>query len=97
MKSPSIRLTLLSSLVVACPMLTFAGSQSVGMHVPSKSEMQDRSGVTRAVQQGKGTAITRNQVIRANAYRSQTTEDSRTLKDKVTSAGPNWSDPAFRK
>jgi hypothetical protein len=97
MKSPSIRLTLFSGLVLACPLVTFAGGQSVGMRVPSKSEMQDRTGVTRAVQQGKGTVITRNQAIRADAYRSQTPEDSRKIRDNPTSAGPNWGDRAFRK
>ena len=97
MKSQSIRLTLLSGLVLACPLLTFAGSQSVGMHVPSKSEMQDRTDVTRAVQWGKGTNMTRNETVRANAYRSQTPNDSQTLKDKAAPAGPNWSDRAYRK
>jgi hypothetical protein len=97
MKSQSIRLAVFSSLLVlACPVVTFA-NQSVQMHVPSKSEIQDRTGVTQAVQQGKGTVFTRNQVIRADAYRSQTPEDSRKLKDKAASASPNWGDPAYRK
>ena len=76
MKLRSIRTAVLSTLVLASPLLTVAGSQSTGMHVPSQSEMQNRDGVTRAVQQGKGGGMTRNQGVRANAYRSQTADRS---------------------
>jgi hypothetical protein len=69
-----------SGFVLVCPLPTFAGSQSVQMRVPTKAEMQDRTGVTQAMLQGKGGGgVTRNQtVLRGNAYRSQTPQDAGT-------------------
>jgi len=65
------------------------------VHAVSKSETQDRTDVTRAVQFGKGTGMTRNQGVQANAYRFQTAVDNATVKSSA--ARTNWSDPAFRK
>jgi hypothetical protein len=60
--------------------------------------MQNRDGITRAVQQGKGGGgISRNQEVRANAYRSQTAAESQVVKEKPRTGYPNWGDPAFRK
>ncbi len=98
MKSKSIRVSTLSALVAASAAFTFAGSQSGQMRVPTKAEMQDRSGITRAVQQGKGTLITRNdRAFAASAYREQTTRDSAKLKDQVRTVPPSSGDPALRK
>lgn len=76
-------------------MLTFAAGQSK----VRKTEPLDLSGATQAVQQGKGGGRTRNQeVIRANAYRSQTSaEESRALQNEPGAAHQKWDDPAFRK
>ena len=93
----TIRTAVLSALVLASAALTFAANQSTGMHVPSKSEMQSRDGVTRAVQQGKGSGITRNQGVRANAYRSLTAGESSAIVDKSSAGRSRFSDIAFRK
>jgi hypothetical protein len=73
MKSRSIRVALLSAFVLTSPSLIFAGSQPK-LHMLSESEAQDLSGSSRAVQQGKGAGMSRNQAaIPANTDRSQTT------------------------
>jgi hypothetical protein len=96
MKSRSIRMALLSAFVLGSPLLTFAASQRP-IHVPSKDEIQDRTGITRAVQQGKGGGMSRNQVVlRANAYRLQTPEESQAIRDKSDATLPKG-DSAFRK
>jgi hypothetical protein len=97
MKLRSIRMAVLFSLVLASPSLTFAGNQSTGMRVPSKSEMQNREGVARAVQQGKGSGMTRSQGVRANAYRSQTAGESPAVSDKSAAMSSNLGDTAFRR
>jgi hypothetical protein len=61
------------------------------------NETQNPAVVTQAVQQGKGTGISRNQGVNANAWRLQTPEDSSALGDEPGAAHPNWSDTAFRK
>lgn len=98
MKWPSIKLALLPALVVTSGLLAFAAGQPK-LHMLSKAEMQDLTGATRAVQQGKGGGMSRNQVsLRGNAYRSQTAaEESRTAKDGSVGVHPNWHDMAFRK
>ncbi len=60
------RVALLSALMMTSPLLSFAGGEHV-IRTPSKDEAQDRTGITRAVQYGKGTGMTRNQGVRANA------------------------------
>jgi len=92
----SIRTAVLSTLVLASP-LAFAGSQSTGMHVPGQSELQNRDGVTQAVQQGKGSGVTRNTEVRANAYRSQTAGENPTVGNGSGTADSNRGDIAFRK
>jgi hypothetical protein len=63
MKSASIRVALFTAVVLASPALIFAGGQPNKMHAVSKAEMQDRTGVSRNVNQGKGTGISRQQVV----------------------------------
>ena len=100
MKFPLIqrasRVTLLSALVFASPILSFAGGQSPIARTPSKSEAQDRTGITRAVQQGKGSGMTRNQGVKVNASRFETPAERQVAKDSGNTSS-NWSDPAFRK
>ncbi len=58
--------------------------------------MQDRTGVTRAVQRGKGSGITRYDLSqRADAYRLQTPEDRLAVRDD--SRRSNQDDGAFGK
>jgi hypothetical protein len=94
--SRSIRVALLSVVGLASPMLSFAGGQPAVVRSSSRSEAQDRTGITRAVQQGKGAGATRAQGIQANASRSQTPAESQVVKEFRTGS-PNWSDPAFHK
>jgi hypothetical protein len=96
--SRSIKVALLSAFALMSPFLTFAGDQPGQMHRYSNSEIENRDGVTRAVQQGKGAGVSRNQlVLRGNAYRSETPEESSALRNDSDVAGPNWGDSAFRK
>jgi hypothetical protein len=96
MKSRSIRVALLSAFVLASPSLTFAGGQHL-VRMPRKGEIQDYADTMRAVQQGKGGGISRNEGIRANAYRLQTEEESLTTRDKSAAERPNPGDSVFRK
>jgi hypothetical protein len=97
MKSQTMKLALVSVFALASPLLTFAGGQPKVRWV-SKEEAQDRSGITRAVQQGKGSGMTRSDVaIRANAYRSQTPEESGTAVQQPRAAHSSWNDSAFHK
>jgi hypothetical protein len=96
MKSRSIRVVLLSALVLTSPMLSFAAGQHL-VRVPTKEEMLDRSDVTRAVPQGKGTGRVRVQGIQVNASRSQTAAESQVVKDQSRAGYPNWGDRALRK
>jgi hypothetical protein len=98
MKPQIMKLALVSTFVLASPLLTFAGGQPAKMRPYSKEEMQDPTGITRAVQQGKGSGMTRSEVqIRANAYRSQTAEGSAATVQQSTAAHSNWNDSAFHK
>jgi hypothetical protein len=97
MKFHSIRTVVLSTLVLASPSFTFAAKQSTGMHVPSQSEMQNRDGVTRNAQQGKGSGLTHSQGVHANAYRSQTAAESPAISEKSGAVGSKSVDTAFRK
>jgi hypothetical protein len=98
MKFQSFRVAVLTASILVSPMLSFAGSQPKLRPEPTQSEKQDRTGITRAVQQGKGTGMTRNDVyLNANANRLQTPEDSQGLRDQSGLAHPNWTDAAFRK
>jgi hypothetical protein len=73
----SIRLTMLSGFVLAFPLLTFGG-QSTGMSVPTgaQNDVQNQYNVTRAVQWGKGTGMSRlTRTVPANSYRVQTAQE----------------------
>jgi hypothetical protein len=59
MKSRSIRVAVLSALVLTSPAFIFAAGQPK-LHALSKAEMQDLSGATPAVNQGKGAGMSRN-------------------------------------
>jgi hypothetical protein len=93
MKSSWIKVAVLPACLLTGALLTFAAGQPK----VRKVETSDLSGSMRAVQQGKGGGITRNQV-RANAYRLQTSaEESRTARDESGTAHQRWSDSVFRK
>jgi hypothetical protein len=83
MKSRCTKVAVLSAFVLTSPLLIFAAGQPK-LPVTSRSEMQNRAGATRAVQQGKGSGMTRNHAtIPAVTGRSQ--------------AAPNLDDSALRK
>ena len=93
-----IRTAALTTLMLASPALSFGGGQPPITRTPTQSEVQDRTGITKAVQSGKGTGITRNDgILSGNAYRSQTAADNGTVKKNSGAPQPNYSDPAFRK
>jgi hypothetical protein len=97
MKSPrSLRFAVSAGFVLLSPVLTFAGGQPAKVRTLSKDEMQDRTGIARAAQPGKGSGLSLSQpVIRASAYRSQTPAESSLLKaDPPTTAHSNYSDTA---
>jgi len=89
----SIRVTALSTLALAGSLLTFAGGQKPIR--PSRSEAQDVQGAARAVQQGKGTGMSRNQTVPANAFRAQTAQDSQAVRSDA--ATTRLRDSAYRK
>ncbi len=101
MKLRSIRVALLSAFALASAALSFAGDQPGKMHMLSKSQMQDRTGMTPAVQQGKGAGMTRSQVVlRGDTDRSDTAADRPALppaEDSFADPQPTSSDTAFRK
>jgi hypothetical protein len=98
MKSRSVKMVLLAASVLASPVLTFAGWQPNHVYTPPKNEAQDRIGIVRTVDQGKGTGMSRsNVVLRGNAYRSQTANDSAAVKVNSGNPGPNWNDAGFHK
>jgi hypothetical protein len=97
MKSRSIKLAFLSAFVLTSPLLTFAGGQSAKVYTPAKDEARSSEGIARAVQQGKGSGMTRSQVVvRANAWRVETT-DSPAPVQRPGTTGPNYNDTAFKK
>jgi hypothetical protein len=97
MKSQTVKMLLLAASILASPVLTFAGGQPNRVYTPGKNESQDRAGVGRNLNQGKGAGLTRNDVVlRGNAYRSETAQDSQALKQS-SSAAPNWNDLGFHK
>jgi hypothetical protein len=95
MKSRFITLALLSAFV--SPMLSFAGGQPAKVRMSNKSEAQDRTGISRTLQQGKGTGTVREQGAQVNASRSQTAAEGRVAKDPSRAGYPNWGDTALRK
>src|SRR5580700_5163473 len=95
MKS-QFRIALLSAIVLASPMLSFAGGQPK-IHPYSSDDGQDRAGVTRTFQQGKGSGITRSESVQVNASREQKPAESQVAKEKAKSGNPNYGDAAFHK
>ena len=96
MKLQSVKMVLLTASILASPVLTFAGGQPNHVYTPQKNEAQDRAGIAQSVNQGKGAGITRSDVVlRGNAYRSETAQDSQAL--RANSSGPNWNDSGFHK
>ena len=92
----SIRVALISAVLLTSPMLSFAGGQHL-IRVPTNDEMRDRTGVTPAVQAGKETGMARQQTVQVNASRSETAAESQVAKDKPSTEHPNLGDHAFRK
>ena len=94
-----IKFAAVSGFVLLSPVLTFAGGQPAKVRMVTKAEAQDRTGITPAVQQGKGSGMSTSQVfVNANAYRSQTPAESALLKaDPPRAERPNYSDSAFTK
>ena len=92
MKSQMIKAPLVSAFVLTSPMLSFAGGQPANMH---KNDTQDRTGISRAVQQGKGSGLTRNEGVQADAYRAQTPAESQVAKEQPNPGRPV--DTAFHK
>jgi hypothetical protein len=88
----SIRVTTLSLLALASSLFVFAGGQPPIR--PSPSEAQDVQGATRAVQQGKGGGMSRNQTVTSDANRAQTAQDSRAVRSNEAGQAH---DSAFRK
>jgi hypothetical protein len=74
------------------PLLIFAGGQPARVHFLTKSELQDRTGVTQVAPQGKGTGV-----VRANAWRSETGQQDLAPAEEPVPSQPNWSDTAFHK
>jgi hypothetical protein len=94
-----VKFAAVSGFVLLSPVLTFAGGQPKVQRTPSKEELQDRTGIARAIQQGKGGGMSlSNAALNANAFRSQTPAESALLKsDPPRAQRPNYSDPAFTK
>jgi hypothetical protein len=83
MRSRFIRVAVLSAFALTSPLLIFAAGQPK-VRMISQNELPRPDGATRAVQQGKGSGMSRNDVaIPASADRLQT--------------APNRADSAFRK
>jgi hypothetical protein len=98
MKLQSVKMVLLAAAILASPVLTFAGGQPNHVYTPPKNEAQDSAGISQNVDQGKGAGMTRSDaVLRGNAYRSETGEDSQSLNAKTSAAGTNWNDSGFHK
>ena len=98
MKIRFLRMAVLSTVVLGSALVTLAGDQPARMYRYTKNATEDRTGVTRAVQQGKGGAVTRNErTLRGNAYRSDTTKQRPEATDRSAGMSPNLADTAFRK
>ncbi|MGD1070654.1 MAG: hypothetical protein ABSB15_10985 [Bryobacteraceae bacterium] len=73
MKSGSVRLALCAVFALTSPLIVFAGGQPARVFMPSKADMQNVTGAARAIQQGKGSGMTRSQAAEpASAPRTQT-------------------------
>src|SRR5580658_7668055 len=98
MKSQSIKWVLLAASILANPVFTFAGGQPNRVYTPGKNEAQNLGGVARSLNQGKGAGMTRSDVaLQGNAYRSQTAVDTKAVRNKPDTSGPNFNDLGFHK
>jgi hypothetical protein len=97
MKSRSIRVAVLSALVLTSPLLMLAAGQPK-LHRLSTNQMQDLSGTRHAVRPGKGSGMTRNvEVPRASNYHLATARDLPTPGDAAPAERANTTDSAYRK
>ena len=96
MKSRFSRVVLLSALALTSPALILAAGQPK-LHMLNQSQMQDLSGATPAVQQGKGSGLSRNEAPSANGYHLSTASELPAGLDETAVQRANWSDGAFRK
>lgn len=97
MKLRSVRTAVFSALVLASPVLSLA-AQPAKVGIVTKAKAPDPADVTKAVQFGKGTGMTRkDETLSGNAYRSQTADDKGKVKNNSGDQRPSYSDPAFRK
>jgi rhodanese-related sulfurtransferase len=72
----------LPTLFLAVPMLTFAGQQPAKVNCYCNTGGRNQTSAKQAVQQGKGSGVTRNEVtLQGNAYRSQTSDKQTSNKD----------------
>jgi hypothetical protein len=92
MKSQSIRVSLLAALSFTSPTLTFAGGQPAKER--NTTSTRYLSEVSRAVQQGKGSGMTRAQGVPADAYRVEKAGEPAA---KSSAVRPNPGDSTFRK
>jgi hypothetical protein len=98
MKSRMIGIALVSAFALANPLLSFAGGQRAKEIAQNNiAADQPRVSSSRAWQAGKGSGLTREQQVSANAYRSETAQDSETVADHAGQTGARWDDPAFHK
>jgi hypothetical protein len=91
MKYLPIKIALIAVIALTNPLLTFAGGQPAKMRTLGRNEAQNFAGAARAVQPGKGTGISRDQIVRPNADRVQT------AKDNSIAVRANPGDSAFHK
>jgi hypothetical protein len=97
MKSPSIRAAVLSALLLTSPALIFAAGQPK-LHMLTKSQMQDLSGATPAVKQGKGGGLSRNyEASSANDFHLATAKELPAAGDESVNARLSRGDSAFKK
>src|SRR5271154_4638935 len=98
MKSRMIGIALVSAFALANPLLSFPGGQRAKEIAQNRiAADQPRGSSSRAWQAGKGSGLTREQQVPANAYRSETAQDSQKLADYASQTGARWDDPAFHK
>jgi|HubBroStandDraft_2_1064218.scaffolds.fasta_scaffold1509652_1 hypothetical protein len=97
MKLRSIRAVVFGACALASPVVNLA-AQSAKVGIVVKAEAPDPVDVTKAVQFGKGTGMTRkDETLSGNAYRSQTADDQGKVKNNSGERQPNYRDAAFRK
>jgi hypothetical protein len=96
MKLQALRTAMLATMVLVSPAVSLAAaSGKVG--IVRRAEAPNPADLTKAVQFGKGTGMTRNdQTLKGNAFRSQTDQDRGAVRSN-SDRRPNSGDFAFRK